>query len=304
MNRLRGLSLSSHTPENLKRPTAEHIVSVLGHAVARELRPALGSDLEFALVACSVDHSATEASEARVKALQDAWLDAQRDAQGNTEAAPADEIGVLGRGGIGNAIRRWRCLLWRAWKLQGATPGLIMIRAFANLFTACIFGTIFHALPPTRASTLGRKGLCMVVVNYAAMTSMIKTLKVFRTETVLVERERAQELYTVSVRRSASASPLRSIANIYPTTPCMYYKGGLVLLCEGACRVTARGWPHGADGRYHLLSFAPRASRRVSPTSTVPGLHEPPRAAMASRLDHGGGAGSHAPERRHGVGDW
>eukprot|EP00618_Florenciella_parvula_P037462 CAMPEP_0119525604 /NCGR_PEP_ID=MMETSP1344-20130328/40364_1 /TAXON_ID=236787 /ORGANISM="Florenciella parvula, Strain CCMP2471" /LENGTH=144 /DNA_ID=CAMNT_0007564413 /DNA_START=103 /DNA_END=533 /DNA_ORIENTATION=+ len=35
------------------------------------------------------------------------------------------------------------------------------------------------------------------------MTSMIKTLKVFRTETVLVERERAQELYTVASFYSA-----------------------------------------------------------------------------------------------------
>lgn len=93
-----------------------------------------------------------------MKLLQDAWLDAQSDAQGDAEAAPADEAGVLAHGGLGNAIRRWRCLLWRAWKLQGASPGLILIRAFANLFTACIFGTIFHALPPTRASTLGRKG--------------------------------------------------------------------------------------------------------------------------------------------------
>jgi len=40
-----------------------------------------------------------------------------------------------------------------------------------------------------------------VICNYAAMTSMVKTLGVFRTETALITRERAAGLY--SVRRTS-----------------------------------------------------------------------------------------------------
>jgi len=50
-----------------------------------------------------------------------------------------------------------------------------------------------------QAGIAGRKGLSMVICNYAAMTSMVKTLGVFRTETALITRERAAGLYSVGV---------------------------------------------------------------------------------------------------------
>ena len=50
--------------------------------------------------------------------------------------------------------------------------------------------------PVDQVTVAARKGLCQVVCNYAAMTSMVKTLGAFRTESQLVARERASGLYS------------------------------------------------------------------------------------------------------------
>jgi hypothetical protein len=193
---------------------AVHLAKALGpgQAASAALRPALGSDLEFALAAASVDHGSaarSALSSGRVAALGAVWRKtasaedllarappspAAAQLEAAAEAAEAVPFAV---GGARGAFRRWRWLLWRAWRLAGASPGLLAIRVATNLATSLIFGSIYYQLPLSHAGVAGRKGLANVVCNYAAMTSLVKTLGAFRAEAPLVERERGARLYGV-----------------------------------------------------------------------------------------------------------
>jgi len=184
-------------------PFLERALGGRGSEACLQLRPPLGSDFEFALSAASADHSTDDAlalSAKRLQVLQEAWRAAAADTdpvlQTQQAAASSSPLSALTTDSLGCSLRRWQWLLWRAWRLAGASPVLVLVRVAANLVTALIFGAIFYQLPPTQVTVAARKGLCQVVCNYAAMTSMVKTLGAFRTESQLVARERASGLYS------------------------------------------------------------------------------------------------------------
>jgi hypothetical protein len=142
-----------------------HLEASLGRAFrfGAALKVPLGSAFEFALAAASVDPAddhTLAASEARLAVLQRAWADAAAPAV--AQAAAAAAAAALSTAGAaaaaatasagcgGGGLRRWRWLLWRAWRLAGASPGLLAMRVVANLCTALVFGAIFYQMPRTQ----------------------------------------------------------------------------------------------------------------------------------------------------------
>jgi hypothetical protein len=146
-----------------------HLEASLGRAFrfGAALKVPLGSAFEFALAAASVDPASDQtlaASEARLAGLQRAWADAAAPAVAQAAAAAAAAALVEGAaaaaatapagcGGWWLYLRRWRWLLWRAWRLAGASPGLLAMRVVANLCTALVFGAIFYQMPRTQVMT-------------------------------------------------------------------------------------------------------------------------------------------------------
>jgi len=141
-----------------------HLEASLGSAYdyGASLKVPLGSAFEFALSAASLDHASEAAlaeSEERIRALQEAWtkqvatLTTSLLAASSPNASEAGETNSARISSWQQRLRRWQWLLWRSWRLAGASPGLLAMRVVANLFTALAFGAIFYRMPRTQVLT-------------------------------------------------------------------------------------------------------------------------------------------------------
>jgi len=155
-----------------------HLEASLGSAYAfgASLKVPLGSAFEFALSAASLNHANEAAlveSQERIQVLQEAWTKQARTALGSDSLVMAKAVPGGGADivrGVGGRqphvkvrswqqrLRKWRWLLWRSWRLAGASPGLLAMRVVANLFTALAFGAIFYRMPRTQVIHI-----CMIV---------------------------------------------------------------------------------------------------------------------------------------------
>jgi ABC-type multidrug transport system ATPase subunit len=221
-----GTLLYMGPPSDLGPYLSNQLSNLSKDIVEKVRRVSLSSDFEFGLMLASVDHSSTRAELAsfqRLKELGDLWRASQYDvirdaylyssssssSSSTTTAAEFEQNELLMNRSVVTSWRKWKWLLWRAFKLAGSSPKVIAIKVISNLATALIFGAIFYNLPFNNASISSRKGLCNVVCNYAAMTSMVKTLNLFRTELLMVERERGAKLYSVK-RQEKKKNPFNS----------------------------------------------------------------------------------------------
>lgn len=170
--------------------------AALGHPCPEHYNPA-----DFLADLIAVDFSSPEtedATRARVKALVDAWegghsarqqLHMQRTPSGVGAVIPAPK-----RKG-GSWIRQFGLLLTRSWRQVTRDKATAMARLMSNLSSAIVFGAIYFRMGRSQSSIQDRLGLLQVSAINTAMSSLIKTLSVFPTERMLVQRERRRAPY-------------------------------------------------------------------------------------------------------------
>lgn len=105
-----------------------------------------------------------------------------------TPVASGKKLGVLGQIGV---------LLQRAWRQVIRDKKTNVSRFMSSLMSGLLFGAIYWRIGSSQSTIQDRMGLLQVCTINAAMTALVKTLNVFPSEGVLVNRERARGSYSV-----------------------------------------------------------------------------------------------------------
>ncbi|GBF92012.1 ATP-binding cassette transporter [Raphidocelis subcapitata] len=167
----------------------------LGHPCPEHYNPA---DFLADLIAIDFTSPETEAaSRARVDAIVEAW------AASSAAAAPAHMPRTASAAGSlvpaprarGRLLRQFGLLVRRSWRQVTRDKATAVARLMSNLSSALIFGAIYFRMGRSQSSIQDRLGLLQVSAINTAMSSLIKTLGVFPTERVLVQRERRRASY-------------------------------------------------------------------------------------------------------------
>ncbi|KAK9866000.1 hypothetical protein WJX84_002019 [Apatococcus fuscideae] len=183
---------------------------------------------EFLADLISVDYSSTNSenkTRGRVDKLLDAWAkgggqhlpetdqsstDSEQGQSSKPSAALQQPSQQQRRRGCSKA-RQVRLLLGRSWKQILRDRYTNVSRVLTNVNSAAVFGAIFWQLKRTQTSIQDRMGLLQVCAINTAMSSLIKTLNVFPTERVVVERERSKRSYAIApyfVSKLIAESPI------------------------------------------------------------------------------------------------
>eukprot|EP00808_Paulinella_micropora_P002342 g43360.t1 len=126
-----------------------------------------------------------------------------------------------------SAPQQFRILLRRSLRQLARDTRTLKMRVVATTGAAAVFAVIYWKLDLSQAAIFSRQGLLQVLVNYTAMTSLVKTIKVFSKERTLVQREISQVQYSVEpylLSKICSDLPLASLfplllgCIVYPAT--------------------------------------------------------------------------------------
>ncbi|KAK9823842.1 hypothetical protein WJX72_005871 [[Myrmecia] bisecta] len=172
----------------------------LGHKCPSHYNPA-----EFLADLISIDYSSPESeasTRARSAKLQAAWRQPHTSTPAaSTASRPASAtsqvVPFVASGRPCGWPRQAQLLFSRSWRQISRDRATNITRAMTNINSAFVFGAIFWQLKRTQTAIQDRMGLLQVCAINTAMSSLIKTLNVFPTERVIVERERTKKSYHV-----------------------------------------------------------------------------------------------------------
>lgn len=196
----------------------------LGHACPEHYNPA-----EFIADLISIDHSSPaleEETKGRLDSLAAVWRQHSAD-NSSVASLPARSAtpgveGEKGDEGEEELVPRapWhvqlRLLLKRSWRQVTRDRSAMMARVSSNLSSAAVFGAIFFRMGRNQASIQDRMGLLQVTAVATAMTALIKTVSVFPSERLVVNRERAKRSYNVAPYLAAKLAAELPISAVYP----------------------------------------------------------------------------------------
>ncbi|KAH8948150.1 hypothetical protein BDL97_11G081100 [Sphagnum fallax] len=204
----------------------------LGHTCPEHMNPA-----EYFADLISVDYSSSEteaATKEKIAGLVDAF--AQKAAKLNhsflygankaeeemkVEIQPPQSVAIQ----RGSWWRQFRLLLRRAWMQVTRDKVTNKVRGNMALTSALIFGSIFWRMGHSQTSIQDRMGLLQVAAVNTAMAALTKTVNVFPTERLIVQREQAKGSYAltpylvaklVAEAPVSAAFPLMFGAILYP----------------------------------------------------------------------------------------
>eukprot|EP00457_Paulinella_chromatophora_P003788 gb/GEZN01003796.1/.p1 GENE.gb/GEZN01003796.1/~~gb/GEZN01003796.1/.p1 ORF type:complete len:650 (-),score=75.04 gb/GEZN01003796.1/:106-2055(-) len=125
-------------------------------------------------------------------------------------------------------LQQFQILLQRSMKQLSRDTQTLFMRAFATTGAAGLFAAIYWKLGNSQPSIFSRQGLLQVLVNYIAMTSLVKTINVFGKERTLVQREISQAQYSVEPYLLSKIFSDLPIASAFPLV-----LGMIVYPCAG-----------------------------------------------------------------------
>ncbi|KAI8472919.1 MAG: P-loop containing nucleoside triphosphate hydrolase protein [Monoraphidium minutum] len=172
--------------------------AALGHPCPDHYNPA-----DFLADLIAIDFSSPEReaeTRGRVQKLTDAWAQrsgaAAREAHMRRSASGAELVPATARA-CGKWYQQFGLLFRRSWRQVTRDRATAIARLMSNLSSAVVFGAIYFRMGRSQASVQDRLGLLQVSAINTAMSSLIKTLGVFPTERVLVQRERRRATYSL-----------------------------------------------------------------------------------------------------------